>query len=122
MQRDACTALQGCVHHAHLHAVAVKQPAQALSKAGRLAAAAAAAGARSRICAPHRLYPGLLQIAAIAHIASGFCERRPSTIRAGLGVLRSLPASCEVLLLRGVGSLLLGEPGAAAGFIKAAAK
>jgi hypothetical protein len=35
-------------------------------------------------------------------------------------MLKAVPASCEVLLLRAVGSVLVGKPEAAVGHIKAA--
>lgn len=67
-----------------------------------------------------RLYPGLLGIAATAHMAAGFKERRPATIKTGMAILKALPQSCEVLVMRAVGSVLLGDPEAAANLIKSA--
>jgi hypothetical protein len=69
----------------------------------------------------HRLYPGLLQIAATAHIAAGFRQRAPAAVRTALALLRGLPSSAEVLLLRGVGAVLLGDPTTGVASIKAAA-
>eukprot|EP00878_Enallax_costatus_P019404 GHUV01020473.1.p1 GENE.GHUV01020473.1~~GHUV01020473.1.p1 ORF type:complete len:718 (+),score=275.07 GHUV01020473.1:56-2209(+) len=66
------------------------------------------------------LYPGLLGIAATAHMASGFKERRPAVIKSGMGILKALPQSCEVLVMRAVGSVLLGDPDGAVELIKAA--
>ncbi|KAF8073049.1 hypothetical protein HT031_000710 [Scenedesmus sp. PABB004] len=68
------------------------------------------------------LYPGLLQVAATAHLARGFKERRPEHVRTAAALLRAVPVSCEVLLLRGVASVLLGDPAAAVESIKAAAR
>uniref|UniRef100_A0A383WG92 Uncharacterized protein n=1 Tax=Tetradesmus obliquus TaxID=3088 RepID=A0A383WG92_TETOB len=67
------------------------------------------------------LYPGLLQIAATAHIAVGFTERRPPAIRTASQLLRAVPASCEVLLLRAVADVLLGKTEAAVACVKEAA-
>jgi hypothetical protein len=73
-----------------------------------------------RCCQTRRLYPSLLQIAATAHIAVGFTERRPPTIRTASQLLRAVPASCEVLLLRAVADVLLGETEAAVACVKEA--
>ncbi|KAF6262514.1 hypothetical protein COO60DRAFT_613137 [Scenedesmus sp. NREL 46B-D3] len=66
------------------------------------------------------LYPGLLQIAATAHIAAGFTDRHPPTVRTANQLLRAVPGSCEVLLLRAVAEMLLGETEAALACVKEA--
>lgn len=53
-------------------------------------------------------------------MAAGFKERRPATIKTGMAILKALPQSCEVLVMRAVGSVLLGDPQTAVELIKSA--
>lgn len=53
-------------------------------------------------------------------MAVGFKERRPAVIKTGLAILKTLPQSCEVLVMKAVGNVLLGDPAAAVELIKTA--
>lgn len=69
-----------------------------------------------------RLYPGLLQHAAAAHIATAVTQERVSSAEVALTLLRAAPTTCEALLLQSVSHVLLGDFQAAAAAVKAAAR
>ncbi|KAG1661844.1 hypothetical protein FOA52_011611 [Chlamydomonas sp. UWO 241] len=66
------------------------------------------------------LYPGLLDTVSAAYVVAGFRHRQPAYVRSASAVLTTLPASSEVLLLRGLCQLLLGQIDAAADDVAAA--
>lgn len=71
---------------------------------------------------PCRLYPGLLQQAASAHIATAVTQERVPAAETALSLLRACPTTCEALLLKGVAHVLLGDFQAAAAAIRASAR
>jgi hypothetical protein len=71
---------------------------------------------------PCRLYPGLLQQAASAHIATAVTQERVLAAETALSLLRACPTTCEALLLKGVAHVLLGDFQAAAAAIRASAR
>lgn len=69
-----------------------------------------------------RLYPGLLQHAALAHIGTAVTQERVPAAETALSLLRACPTTCEALLLQGVAHVLLGDFQAAAAALKASAR
>lgn len=69
-----------------------------------------------------RLYPGLLQHVACAHIATAVTQERVSAAETALAVLRAGATTCEALLLQSVAHVLLGDFQAASAAIKASAR
>ncbi len=48
----------------------------------------------------HRAYPGMLEKAALAHIAIGFAQRRPSLVRLAEKMVAYAPVGAPSNLLR----------------------
>lgn len=70
----------------------------------------------------YRLYPGLLQHVACAHIATAVTQERVSAAETALAVLRAGATTCEALLLQSVAHVLLGDFQAASAAIKASSR
>lgn len=79
---------------------------------------------RRTACLPcaRRLYPGLLQHVACAHIATAVTQERVSAAETALAVLRAGATTCEALLLQSVAHVLLGDFQAASAAIKASSR
>lgn len=74
------------------------------------------------LCFACRLYPGLLQHVACAHLATAVTQERVSAAETALALLRAGPTTCEALLLKSVAHALLGDYQAASAAIKASAR
>ena len=56
-----------------------------------------------------RVHPGLMERVCVAHLLAGYLQRQPALVRSAQALLSRLPASGEVLVMRGVAELLLGS-------------
>jgi hypothetical protein len=73
-------------------------------------------------CYTCRLFPGLLQHVACAHIATAVTQERVSAAETALSLLTAGPTTCEALLLKSLAHVLLGDFKAASAAVKASAR
>jgi hypothetical protein len=80
-------------------------------------------GPQSAYCfAKCRVYPGLIQQAAAAHLVDGFVSRDPSIICGCLKLMKDLPVTADALVLKGICWVLLGKTDKAEEMFKQASR
>lgn len=58
---------------------------------------------------PHRVYPGLLPAVAVAHVVHGYLARQPAYLKSAARLLQQQPESPDMLAVRAVCAMLLGD-------------